>query len=87
MGGSIASAPCLCPDLPTPAPGGAFDTNGLVAWWPADGNAQDAAGSHPGTVSGGGEFVTGVQGQAFSFNGTDSYVQVAGFINWAGVGG
>lgn len=54
----------------------AIDTNGLVAWWTADGNALDAAGSHSGTLSGGVVFAPGVQGQAFSFNGTDSYVQV-----------
>lgn len=64
----ICTAPATC---------AAFDTNGLVAWWTANGNAQDAAGSHSGTLSGGVEFVAGVQGQAFSFNGTDSYVQVS----------
>jgi len=53
-----------------------MDTNGLVAWWTADGNALDAAGSHSGTLSGGVAFAPGVQGQTFSFNGTDSYVQV-----------
>ena len=60
----------------TPATCVAFDTNGLVAWWTANGHAQDAAGSHSGTLSGGVEFASGVQEQAFSFNGTDSYVQV-----------
>ena len=54
----------------------AMDTIGLVAWWTAEGNALDAAGSHSGTLSGGVAFAPGVQGQAFSFNGTDSYVQV-----------
>lgn len=61
----------------TPATCVAFDTNGLVAWWTANGHAQDAAGSHSGALSGGVGFASGVQGQAFSFNGTDSYVQVS----------
>jgi hypothetical protein len=43
---------------------------GLVSWWRADGNAQDASGTNHGTMIGGG-FVSGVRGQAFSFDGDD----------------
>jgi N-acetylneuraminic acid mutarotase len=46
--------------------------SGLVAWWPGDGNANDITGHHNGTPRFSGlnpsPFVTGVVGQAFSFN-------------------
>ena len=41
----------------------------LVSWWPAEGNAIDAAGSNPGTLVGGVTFVPGKVGQAFHFDG------------------
>ncbi len=48
--------------------------DGLVAWWPGDGNAGDIAGNNTGVVFGGTTFVAGKSGQAFSFNGVDGYV-------------
>jgi len=54
----------------------ALNTNGLVAWWTADGSALDAVGSHTGTLLGSAAFAPGIEGQAFAFNGVDSYVQV-----------
>ncbi len=54
----------------TPAP------SGLVAWWPADGNAGDFAGSNNGTLQGGAAYAAGENGQSFIFNGADSYVEV-----------
>lgn len=39
---------------------------GLVAWWRGDGNADDSAGSHNGTLQGGMGFTTGMFGQAFA---------------------
>ncbi|MEY2429897.1 MAG: hypothetical protein QOJ40_2782 [Verrucomicrobiota bacterium] len=41
-------------------------TAGLVAWWRAEGNANDSADSHNGTLQGGMGFTPGVFGQAFA---------------------
>jgi hypothetical protein len=41
----------------------------LVAWWPAEGNANDIDGSNNGTLRDNATFATGYVGQAFSFNG------------------
>ena len=48
---------------------------GLVAWWPGERSAVDVAGSHDGTLVGGGTFAPGIVGSAFKFDGTNS-VQV-----------
>jgi hypothetical protein len=70
-----AKRPCLLIDY-TPAPPACVELpSGAVAWWRAEGNANDSAGSHNGTVAGA-TFTTGYVGQAFGFNGS-SYVQVA----------
>ncbi len=50
---------------------------GLVSWWPADGNAKDIVASNDGTLEGSVSFGTGVAGQAFSFDGTDSAVETS----------
>src|SRR5258706_12303715 len=45
-------------------------TNGLVAWWRAEGNGNDSSGNgHNGTLLDGGGFDLGTFGQAFSFLG------------------
>jgi len=49
---------------------------GLVAWWRAEGNAQDSVGDNNGTLAGGAGFASGVVGEAFSFNGTSSCVSI-----------
>ena len=59
-----------------PPPRCATPPAGLVAWWPGEGNANDVAGTNNGTLSGGASFARGEVGQAFSFNGTNSYVEV-----------
>src|SRR5207237_1284106 len=46
---------------------------GLVAWWRGEGNAQDSAGSHHGTLQGGASFGSHT-GRAFSFDGIDDSV-------------
>ena len=49
----------------------------LVSWWPGDGNANDIAGKNNGTLQGGATATnSGVVGQAFSFDGTNDYVQI-----------
>jgi len=50
--------------------------SGLVAWWRGEGNANDIMGSNSGTLSGGVTFTSGEVASAFSFNGTNSYVEV-----------
>lgn len=49
---------------------------GLVAWWPGEGSAVDIAATDNGALYNGAGFVPGIVGQAFSFNGTNSYVEV-----------
>jgi hypothetical protein len=49
----------------------------LVSWWPGEGTANDIAGTNNGTLVNGVTFAPGEVGQAFSFNGTSSYVRVA----------
>src|SRR5215467_8059792 len=48
--------------------------SGLLNWWPGEGNATDVQGSANGTINGGVTFTPGISGQAFSFNGTNSFV-------------
>jgi hypothetical protein len=50
--------------------------SGLRARYLADGDADDSAGSHHGTLHGGVTFGPGYRGQGFDFNGVDAYVQV-----------
>ena len=49
---------------------------GLVAWWQAEGNALDAAGTNNGNLIGGVTYTNGEVGQAFYFNGSSAYVDV-----------
>ena len=41
---------------------------GLVAWWPANGNAVDVVGGNNGTLTNGATYGTGEAGQAFNIN-------------------
>ncbi len=58
------------------APGCEPAPEGLISWWPAEGNADDIAGTNNGTLENGVTFAPGEVGQAFSFNGFDQYVQI-----------
>jgi hypothetical protein len=49
---------------------------GMVAWYPADNNANDIQGNNNGTLQGGVTFATGKVSQAFSFDGTDGVVAI-----------
>jgi uncharacterized repeat protein (TIGR01451 family) len=46
----------------------------LVSWWGGDGNANDIIGTNHGTLVNDTTFAAGKVGQAFSFDGTDDYV-------------
>ncbi len=50
---------------------------GILAWWPGAGNANDSVGSANGVLQGGATATApGVVGQAFGFDGTNSYVAI-----------
>ena len=49
---------------------------GLYGAWNADGNANDSFGSYDGTPQGGLTYTTGKISQAFSLNGSNSYVSI-----------
>ena len=64
-GGLASAAECVSPP------------DGIVAWWPAEGNALDLLSSFGGTLQGGATAdAAGVSGTAFQFNGTSAYVSV-----------
>jgi tetratricopeptide (TPR) repeat protein len=49
---------------------------GLVSWWAAEGNCRDEIGMNSGTLENGAAFAAGLVGDAFSFNGINSYVKI-----------
>ena len=49
---------------------------GLVAWWPAEGNANDIVGGNNGILQGGATFASGEVGLGFRLDGTNGYVQI-----------
>ena len=55
--------------------------SGLVGWWPGDGNANDIIGGNNGTLVNGATFGQGEVGQAFSFNGVSSFVDLGNPAN------
>ena len=52
---------------------------GLVAWWPGEGNANELVGNHNGTIGSGVNFIPGVVGMAFNFDGTNGQVALPHF--------
>jgi hypothetical protein len=58
---------------------------GLISWWPGDGNANDIQGSNNGTLQGGVTFGPGLVGQAFRFDGVDGFVSFGKTIGNFGV--
>ena len=49
---------------------------GLISWWPGEGNADDVMGHHPGTAQNGVSYVPGYVGKAFRFDGVDDHVDL-----------
>ena len=49
--------------------------SGAVAWWPANGNANDAIGTNTGTLLNSATYAAGEVSQAFSFTGSTDYMQ------------
>jgi uncharacterized repeat protein (TIGR03803 family) len=52
--------------------------SGLLGWWPADGNANDVLNLDNGTLENGATFAPGLKGEAFSFDGVSSFVELGG---------
>lgn len=50
--------------------------DGLVSWWPGDGDANDIEGNNNGALQGGAAFATGQAADGFDFDGVDDYVSV-----------
>lgn len=50
--------------------------DGLISWWPGDGDASDIKDGNPGMLVGGATFAAGMVGQAYSLDGVDDYVEV-----------
>ncbi len=50
--------------------------NGLVGWWPGDGNANDELGISNGEEMNGAEYVSGLIDQSFYFDGKDDYITI-----------
>lgn len=50
--------------------------DGLVAWWPGDGNTNDIQGGNTGALVNGATFASGKVGESFSVDGVDDYIEV-----------
>jgi hypothetical protein len=62
---SLSAAACLTPP------------NNLVGWWPGEGNPNDIISTNNGSLQNGATATAaGLNGQCFSFNGVNSYVQI-----------
>ncbi len=61
--------------------GQTFRRHGPVSNWRAEGNAFDSADNNPGSLQNGTGFAPGINGQAFSFDGSDDLVHVADAAN------
>lgn len=57
---------------------------GLVGWWPGDGDANDMVGANHGTLVNGVTFATAMLGQAFSFDGVNDFVDVGSVVSVKG---
>ena len=76
----FATAACAaCAAVAAEPPGlTCLPRRGLIAYWPADGDANDAIAGHNGKLMGGVTFVPGVSGRAFRFDGNSAHVSVDG---------
>src|ERR1035437_10190869 len=50
--------------------------SGIVAWWPAEGNANDIVGTNNGILQAGASYAVGKVGRAFFLNNANAYVRV-----------
>ena len=66
---------------PAWAQGCAQVPDGLVSWWPGEGDSSDLVGGNPGTLAGATTFASGEVGQAFKFGGFQDAVTVGNPAN------
>jgi hypothetical protein len=59
-----------------PAAGQVLAPSDLIAWWRAEGTANDSVGGNHGTLMGGAGFAAGAVGQAFQFDGVDDWISL-----------
>ena len=64
-------------DASQPPPVCVNPPSGLVSWWPGEDDANDIQSSNHGTLQNGATFVSGLVGQAFSFDGVDDAAFIA----------
>ena len=58
------------------------DPEGLAAWWPADGTAEDIISGNVAILGGGTSYTNGEVALAFNFNGVDDYVWAPAETNY-----
>jgi len=56
--------------------------SGLISWWGGDNNALDIMGTSNGTLMSGAMYTSGIVGQAFSFDGSGSYMDAGANPAW-----
>lgn len=85
--GSITSSNAILTVIPPPSCDPA--SSGLVSLWPAEGDANDIAGTNNGTVSGTIVYTNGMVGRAFKFDGVSGYIPVpaSASLNLGGASG
>lgn len=57
---------------------------GLVSWWPAEGNANDAQGSLNASLINGTTFASALAGDGFALDGVDDYILANDTVNFRG---
>jgi uncharacterized repeat protein (TIGR01451 family) len=68
---------CFFSDLKTSFASCSSAPTDVIGWWPADGNPHDIVGTNDGFLLGGATASTlGMVGSAFSFDGTNAFVQI-----------
>lgn len=59
-----------------------FPPGGMIAWWRAEGNADDTLGLHSGKLNNGASFAPGEAGLGFLFDGVDDFISVPDAPMW-----
>jgi len=78
--GAMDYCQAAAPPGPTVPTCGQGDTQGIVAYWRGEGNADSLVSPITGQLGGGVSYTTGKVGQAFSFDGSDDYFMAP--VDW-----